>query len=278
MRVIYTLFFLLSCGFVFLAASSGAAEVQGADRTGGPLATSGEGSYCQMCHAAGAFNPSMTVEMLDGSTPITGYTPGQTYTMRVTVNADAGAQVYGFQAVALNGADNDQAGSFTATAGNQVIPLNGRQYIEHSQRSQSNVFEVQWTAPASGIGDVRIYSASVAANNAAGSGGDGAARLNSPLVLSDITSTRDLPALATRLNAFPNPVVDQLNLQVDITERSDASLRIVNMLGQPVLQQNITLDPGTNNLSYDLSNLVAGQYFVDLSNQEAASRVVVFKR
>jgi hypothetical protein len=278
MRVIYTLFFLLSCGLIFLAASGGPAEVQGADRTGGPLSTSGEGSYCQMCHGAGAFNPSMTVEMLDGSTPITGYTPGQTYTMRVTVNADAGAQVYGFQAVALNGADNDQAGSFTATAGNQVTPLNGRQYIEHSQRSQSNIFEVQWTAPASGIGDVRIYSASVAANNAAGSGGDGSARLNDPLVLSDITSTRDLPALATRLNAFPNPVVDQLNLQVDITERSDASLRIVNMLGQPVLQQTITLDPGTNNLSYDLSNLVAGQYFIDISNQEAASRAVIFKR
>lgn len=275
MRAIYMLFFVLSCGILFLGNSSGAGAVQGKDRTGGPLA---EG-FCGNCHAAGAFSPTMTLELLQNGTVVNGYEAGQSYTMRVTVNAQSGAQVYGFQAVALAGAGNDQAGSFSPVAGTQLTTLNGRDYIEHSQRSNSNVFEIPWTAPSTSAGEVKFYAATVAANNANGSGGDGAVFLTSPTVLSDLTvNTRELPALATRLNAFPNPVIDQLNLQVEVEATSDAMVRIYNMLGQPVQQEKIVLAPGTNNLSYDLSKLVAGQYTVEISNGTAASRTMVFKQ
>ncbi|WP_367392421.1 choice-of-anchor V domain-containing protein [Lewinella sp. LCG006] len=275
MRAIYMLFFVLSCGILFLGNSSGPGAVQGKDRTGGPLA---EG-FCGNCHAAGAFSPTMTLELLQNGTVVNGYEAGQSYTMRVTVNAQSGAQVYGFQAVALAGAGNDQAGSFSPVAGTQLTTLNGRDYIEHSQRSNSNVFEIPWTAPSTSAGEVKFYAATVAANNANGSGGDGAVFLTSPTVLSDLTvNTRELPALATRLNAFPNPVIDQLNLQVEVEATSDAMVRIYNMLGQPVQQEKIVLAPGTNNLSYDLSKLVAGQYTVEISNGTAASRTMVFKQ
>lgn len=275
MRAIYMLFFVLSCGILFLGNSSGPGAVQGKDRTGGPLA---EG-FCGNCHAAGAFSPTMTLELLQNGTVVNGYEAGQSYTMRVTVNAQSGAQVYGFQAVALAGAGNDQAGSFSPVAGTQLTTLNGRDYIEHSQRSNSNVFEIPWTAPSTSAGEVKFYAATVAANNANGSGGDGAVFLTSPTVLSDLTvNTRELPALATRLNAFPNPVIDQLNLQVEVEATSDAMVRIYNMLGQPVQQEKIVLAPGTNNLSYDLSKLVAGQYTVEISNETAASRTMVFKQ
>ena len=275
MRAIYMLFFVLSCGILFLGNSNGAGAVQGQDRTGSPLSN----NVCGFCHAAGAFNPTMTLELLQNGAVVNGYQAGENYTMRVTVNAEAGAQVYGFQAVALVGTDNVQAGSFTAVAGTQVTTLNDRDYIEHSQRSASNTFEIPWTAPSASAGEVKFYAASIAANNANGSGGDGAARLNDPLVLNDLTvNTRELPALATRLNAFPNPVVDQLNLQVEVEATSDAMVRIYNMLGQPVRQENIVLAPGTNNLSYNLGNLVAGQYTVEISNNTAASRTMVFKK
>jgi hypothetical protein len=275
MRAIYMLFFVLSCGILFLGNSSGPGAVQGKDRTGGPLA---EG-FCGNCHAAGAFNPTMTLELLKDGVVVNGYQAGENYMMRVTVSADAGAQVYGFQAVALAGADNEQAGSFSPVTGTQVTTLNDRDYIEHSERSTSNTFEIPWTAPSASAGEVKFYAASVAANNANGSGGDGAVFLTSPIVLTDLTvSTRELPALATRLNAFPNPVVDQLNLQVEVEATSDAMVRIYNMLGQPVRQENIVLAPGTNNLSYNLGNLVAGQYTVEISNGTAASRTMVFKK
>lgn len=269
------LFFMLCCGVLFLGNSSGPGAVQGKDRTGGPLS---EG-FCGNCHAAGAFNPSMVLELLQDGDVVNGYEAGETYTMRVTITAESGVQVYGFQAVALTGDDNLQAGSFAPVAGTQITTLNDRDYIEHSERSDSNVFEIEWTAPSTGTGEVKFYSASVSANNAAGSGGDGAVFLTSPTVLQDLTvGTNELPALATRLNAFPNPVVDQLNLQVEVTEGNRATLRVYSMLGQPMLQRDIELNAGVNNLSYDLSELAAGQYTIEISNNAAASQTMIFKK
>ena len=275
MRAIYMLPLLFVGVAIFLGASSGPGAVQGADRTGGPLAN----GFCGTCHGAGAFNPTIDVQLLQDGSEVNGYMPGETYTMRVTINADMGAQVYGFQAVALSGADNVQAGSWTPVMGTQVTPLNGRNYIEHSQRSQSNTFNIEWTAPATSVGEISFYAAGVAANNAQGSGGDGGDALDAPVVLADLsTSTNDLPELASSLRAFPNPVVDQLNLQMDLEQASDALVRIYNATGQALVQRSINLGIGTNMEQFDMSNLPAGFYTVEVSNSEAASRTTVVKQ
>lgn len=200
---------------LFMASSAGAGSVQQQDRTGGPLAN----QFCGLCHSTGAFNPSINVKVLDGDTEVMAYQPGETYTLRITINADEGAVGYGFQAVALTGGDNLQAGSFTAGTGTQVTTLNGRDYVEHSMRSASNTFEVQWQAPTTGLDDIRFYAAGVAANGNGTNAGDGAARLTAPLVL---TSTKRIPELAASLTAFPNPVTDALHLQISIEQHTDA--------------------------------------------------------
>lgn len=275
MRAIYMLSLLLSGAIIFLGSSSGPGAVQGQDRTGGPLSN----GFCGNCHAAGAFNPAIDLKIFKDGDAVTGYLPGETYTMRVTIEADAGAQVYGFQAVALSGTDNDQAGSWTEATGTQVTSLNGRDYIEHNQRSESNVFEVEWTAPANGVGNISFYSAGIAANNASGSGGDGADFLESAVVLTDLTvSTNDLPELASSLNIFPNPVADQLNLQVDVEDATDAQLTIYNANGQPMLQRALQLGVGNNQEQFDLSNFPAGHYSVEIRNDEAASRKMLLKQ
>lgn len=267
---------LLSGAIVFLGSSSGPGAVQGQDRTGGPLSA----NFCGMCHASGAFNPSINVKILQDGNEVNGYIPGETYTMQVTINADMGAQVYGFQAVALSGTDNDQAGSWTPATGTQVTPLNDRDYIEHSQRSESNVFEIEWTAPASSVGEIRFYSAGVAADNGGnGSGGDGAARLEDPVVLADLSvGTRDLPELAANLNAFPNPVADQLNLQIELEEATDAQFTIYNATGQALQQRAVRLGLGINQEQFDMSNYPAGHYTVEVNNGKAASRTMVLKQ
>ncbi|MEL7252136.1 MAG: choice-of-anchor V domain-containing protein [Bacteroidota bacterium] len=275
MRAIYMLSLLLGAAVVFLGSSSGPGAVQGQDRTGGPLAN----GFCGNCHAQGAFNPTISVQLLQDGNEVSGYMPGETYTMRVTIDADMEAQVYGFQAVALSGSGNDQAGSWTPITGTQVTPLGGRDYIEHSQRSDENVWEVEWTAPEASQGEISFYAAGVAANNAQGSLGDGSDALDDPIVLADLsTSTRDLPELATSLRAFPNPVVDQLNLQLDLEVASDANVRIYNASGQALVQRTINLGIGTNLEQFDLSNFPSGMYTVEVSNGEAASRASVVKQ
>ena len=275
MRLIYLFSLLLGGAILFLGASNGAGAVQGQDRTGGPLSN----GFCGNCHAANAFNPTLDLKILKDGNEVNAYTPGETYTMRVTINADAGAQVYGFQAVALSGTGNVQAGSWTEVTGTQVTTLNNRDYIEHNQRSQSNTFEVEWTAPPTGVGEIKFYSAGVAANNASGSGGDGATRLTDPVVLNELTSSsNDLPALAQSLSAFPNPVANQLNVQLEVAETTTAELTLYNMVGQPVLQRTIQLGAGVNQELLNVGNLPAGLYSLEINNGSAASRTKVIKQ
>lgn len=275
MRAIYMLCLLLSGAVIFLGSSSGPAAVQGQDRTGGPLSN----GFCGNCHAAGAFNPSIDVKLLQDGNEVQGYMAGETYTMQVTISADMGAQVYGFQAVALAGGDNEQAGSWTETTGTQIVNLENRDYIEHNQRSESNVFEVEWTAPAASAGEVSFYAAGIAANNAQGSGGDGAAALMAPVVLADLSvNTNELPELANNIKAFPNPVADLLNLQLEVDEATDADLILYNSLGQPLLRQATRFGAGLNQEALDLSNLPAGHYTLEVSNGEAASRTSILKK
>lgn len=257
-----------------MGSSSGPGSVQGQDRTGGPLAN----GYCGNCHGAGAFNPSIDVQILDNGTEVQVYEAGVTYQMRVTIDADAGAAEYGFQAVALAGATDEQAGSFAAGAGTQVVSLGGRDYVEHSSPNSDNTFEVDWTAPSSGLGDIRFYAAGVAANNAAGSGGDGAVFLTNPVTLQDMTvSTNDIPELAAALTVFPNPVQDQLNVQLDLDHGTEANFRLVNASGQTLLQQQQELVEGRNNMSFNVSDLPAGHYWLEVTDSESASRTAVMK-
>ncbi|MEL7222533.1 MAG: choice-of-anchor V domain-containing protein, partial [Bacteroidota bacterium] len=199
------------------------------------------------------------------------YTPGTTYTMRVTVNADAGAAVYGFQAVALLDSEA-QAGDFTPGTGTQVTTLSGLDYIEQSEASQANVFELEWTAPANSSGDVSFYAAGMAGNGNGSSGGDGSVFLTNPVVLGDgMVATQELPALATDLTVYPNPVENVLNVRLELAETTMASVRVYNQMGQQLQEYNESLNQGENQLLYDVSDLPTGQYVLEISNGEKVS-------
>lgn len=133
------------------------------------------GVACTNCHKAFALNSqggSVTVAFPNGLT----YVPGQTQTLSVTIT-DPAAVAYGFQMTA-RGENNpavQQAGSFVAgqnqkiiCAGSTPIPANGCandgiQWIDQSQPLETSTFTVQWTAPASNIGNVHFYIAANAA-------------------------------------------------------------------------------------------------------------------
>jgi uncharacterized protein (TIGR03437 family) len=145
-----------------------------------------EGCAKATCHV-GTGNPTRGsgVEVDFGGA--TSYTPGakQTWTIRVT---GAQANGYGFQ-VSARTSDGRQAGSF-ATVDSSVIIIcqDGRtktptracnadanvEYPTHSQprRTPNNSFQVEWTAPATAQGDVRVFVAGNAVNLNGQSTGD----------------------------------------------------------------------------------------------------------
>ena len=115
------------------------------------------------------------------------YTPGQKQRLQVRIT-DAAARAYGFQLSTRPASDerNGQAGRLDATSSaTQVICEEGNprpaagcrttaplEFIEHTSPSSTNTFELDWTAPATDIGNVRVFVAANAANGNGQNSGD----------------------------------------------------------------------------------------------------------
>lgn len=174
LTLVLSFFALLSGTLIFSGSSGGVALVQKLDRTGSPLSNN---FYCSACHLAGQFNPQVHLEVLSGGVPVTTYVPGQTYTVRVVVDASPNASVFGFQTVALSGPDHVQAGIFqNPPTGVAIRTVNNRSYAEHQFPSLKDTFQLSWVAPPANTGQVRLYAAGIAANGNGSDSGDGASR------------------------------------------------------------------------------------------------------
>lgn len=267
LRIIY-FFFLLFFTFVLsLSYKDGPAGRDGDDRTGSPFSD----APCQSCHTAGAFSPSLSVEILDGSTAIAAYEPGRSYTLKATITADAAAQVFGFQTVILKESDDTNAGSFgEAPEGMSVVELQGRQYAEHNTPSDENIFVIEWTAPASGTGEVNIYAACVAANNNVLNTGDGSVFLVDPLTLTElVTDADDINPVFAAVQVLNNPVYNDLNLKIWAEKKANYQLNIANISGQIIYSQKLELLANENLETIDLSTLPSGTYVIQISDGKA---------
>ena len=152
-----------------MASSGGVAEQQNQDRTGAP----GSNSPCSACHNAGSTDAMSAFEVVAPSTnePVTSYLAGQDYLVRMVVES-TNASRYGAQGTVVF-SDGSNAGAFSMPASNvQLEDVNGRHIVEQNSLSNSNVFEVAWTAPAAGSGDAIFYMSGLACNGDGGTQGD----------------------------------------------------------------------------------------------------------
>lgn len=160
----------------FIYASSGPALNFNAGYTGSPYDNLGQ--TCNTCHYGGSYSPSVTIQLLNGTTPVTSYTPGTNYTVRLTLNAGTGTpQRYGFQMWAMRTTALNSVNTWgTMPAGTHSYPAtNGRTYVEHGQKLTSNIINIPWTGPAAGVGSITFYAAGNFVNNDGSTYGDQAA-------------------------------------------------------------------------------------------------------
>jgi len=66
-------------------------------------------------------------------------------------------------------------------------------------------------------------------------------------------------------NFYPNPVTSTGTLSLNAKEAGTMTVRILNMLGQVVLEQNTQVLPGSQALQIDMSNQQAGAYILSIS-------------
>lgn len=219
--------------------------------TGDPAVNSGSTCGNGGCHTGGAGIPSGNEDsQITSDIPGTGYVPGQTY--NITVSVAGGGSSFGFS---LSTGSN--LGDLIASGTTQ---LNGSgNFITHSagntSGSGSRSWDFQWTAPTAGSGDVTFYAATLYGNGS-GSGGDVTIPIST--TVQEASNVSITEAKLESLTVYPNPVIDEINVAAkDIDE--EILITMFDVSGRQVLQE--LHEGGDVKIDVSSKSLNTGVYF-----------------
>lgn len=246
-----------------------------AGKTGAP----GEAN-CTGCHSGTAQNGSSEniLTVLSGSTPVTSYTPGSTYTVALVMASNPAKK--GFQATAL-GSSNTMAGTFVAST-NTSINGTTKKYANHkstSNTSATTAWGWTWTAPATDMGDVTFYVATNIANNNNNDTGD--AIYLSQHVLTSTAGLVEETQEDANFSAGYSSSNNMLIMNFTTFSAGEMSINLVDMNGKSVFNYNLgNAIIGENKekivLPADIRN---GIYIVNffVNNQAMSSKIMIQK-
>ncbi len=243
------LLFTAIAGFAYVTFSSESLGPgnSGWDATGAesglsnPTGCSATGFSCHGSAGAPTATVGIAIEVDSaGGVPTTHYKGGLTYTVKITgTNGTASTFTgFGLQMTSIKGSTSAatpvNAGMWSATtpAGthlkNAVAGSFVANIVEHGMKlspttgtggpSSTIVESFTWTAPVAGTGTISFWAAVNCLNNVVGA--DAGDKWNTNhVVISEWPVVTSVAEVATSLgiNAYPNPVVNNLNLQTDNT-------------------------------------------------------------
>ena len=73
--------------------------------------------------------------------------------------------------------------------------------------------------------------------------------------------------VVTDLNIYPNPVLNKLNISFSSTENEKYNFKIIDVLGNIILNENYTSINGENKEQLNLSYVAKGIYFLRVEKQ-----------
>ena len=170
------------------------------------------------------------------------YVPGETYTITPTITHPATTR-FGFQLTVLRASNNANAGDILITDTNNTwsqFPSYGnyktREYAMHTKggtyfTSKTGKWSFQWQAPATNVGNIKMYACFNAANNNNTETGDEIYFTTLTLTPSS-TGIGDLDALLSGVNVFPNPAKDHFDLEMNIEEPGNISAELYSLDGK----------------------------------------------
>lgn len=79
-------------------------------------------------------------------------------------------------------------------------------------------------------------------------------------------SINEVSANLTSFSAQPNPFNSYTNISFTAKENAVYTMQVVNMLGAVVYQEQVSAEPGVNNIRMERNNLPAGVYVYSISN------------
>jgi fibronectin type 3 domain-containing protein len=78
-----------------------------------------------------------------------------------------------------------------------------------------------------------------------------------------------------RFSVYPNPVKDQLQIQIQSLAKHTASLKMTNVQGKVVWQQTVYLQAGNNYVSLATSSLAKGSYVLTIAGEQVYRQTIV---
>lgn len=231
-----------------------------AGKTGAP----GE-QNCTACHSGTAQNGANEnlLTLSDGTTTVTSYTPGQQYTVSLSMSSNPVKK--GFQATALTSA-NVMAGNFAVGTGNTSINGTTKKYANHTSASNTAAnWTWTWTAPAVGTGNVTFYVATNKTNNSGTDMGD--VIYLSQHVFSEATGSAGINEFNSEVfqvyfDAESNTIITRF----DNIAQEKTTIKLIDMTGKEVFFGALGLSEiGKNNISVDVNkSLNKGVYVATL--------------
>jgi hypothetical protein len=254
-------------------------KIQSGGASAGNTGAPGEGS-CAGCHGAAASGTGFNIlEWADG---INSYTPGETYTIQLSMN-DASAK-NGFQLVALTASGNAQAGSITATDAVRTQLLNGqagKQYLGHRAAGNTvSQWSFDWTAPATNVGNVIFYVATNKTNSNGQTSGD-LIRLSQHTFAGPATgvSLTAYEQIQASLSIGYNNELNKISILFTTDESEPLHVNIMNAQGQSVQNHSLGMSyPGDNSKEFRLNHtLSTGIYFVNffVGNKAYSEKIMI---
>ena len=266
-----------SCLALLVIATAGTMTDSGrAGKTDSP----GEGN-CSGCHNNTTANTGPGSVSISTNIPNDTYTPGQNYTISVTVS-EAARTIFGFGMEALD-ASNANAGTLVVTnAETQLMTAgNGRINMVHTLNAGATLgtktFTYDWTAPATDIGYVKFYVGSIAGVPDADPATDNTYTTFKSISSPTVTAVQEAPVQVAGI--YPNPVKDALHISLaHVQGNTTLKAELYSLTGQKIA------DLASQDVHHDLTlelpvpaSVSNGMYLLKLyyGNESSCHKILV---
>jgi hypothetical protein len=264
MKRSFTSLFLLAVCFFLLESFGGDGNLKRSTGSpGGYTNSPGDGKTCTNCHGSAV----AVTGWVTSNVPASGYVPGTVY--QITVTATSAGTNKGFEC-----SPQTPAGALVGTvaAGTGMKLTNSNKAVTHNAVVSSNpaVWTFNWTAPATGVGNVTFYSAICIGENYI---------RTTTLVIPQASGIGIEEKNLVNYNLYPNPVVDKINIAYSLNKSDKVTVDLYSLDGRFISTLTSGLQASGNHLmDFDLpAGTSKGVYLLQVTagGEKKQSRVVV---
>ncbi len=238
------------------------------------------------CHGTGGGTTATIRVDSVGGVQVTRYVPGMTYTVTVGGINTTGLTNFGMQysSVSGSGTSQVQAGTFAGIpTGIMNHVVSGIGYVEQmtSQAGAGGVFSksFQWTAPATGVGNLTMYLTVNAVNN--GNNADAtdlSGNVNKVLTQASASGASVGTINNGSFSVYPNPVLSDLNIVFTNATAGTYNIAVFDLAGKQVAAQTAVVSGASQVATIDAHEWAAGIYSAIVEKDGARKVISIAKQ